>query len=117
MVLVEEPSVKGCGALAAVAVERTVGPAAERGVNKAFVLRDQARRDARHSNSLRSSSRGHNCSLMQPCADAHPRPADQALCRANPVSPLSAGEFTPTMQVRRLVVYERYPTLFGGRDG
>jgi hypothetical protein len=36
MVVVPEPSVKGCGAVVAVAVDRAVGPAAEHGADEAF---------------------------------------------------------------------------------
>jgi hypothetical protein len=38
MVVVPEPAVKGCGALGAVSVDRTVGPAAEKGPDEAFSL-------------------------------------------------------------------------------
>jgi hypothetical protein len=36
MVVVVEPSVKGCGAFGAVAVDRAVGPAVEHGADQVF---------------------------------------------------------------------------------
>src|ERR1019366_3300240 len=38
MVVVPEPSVKGCGALGAIAVDRAVGPATEHGADEALCL-------------------------------------------------------------------------------